>query len=75
MGDDFYLTDHGELSSGGCWDRRKRETFVRSNRGIPMYHCSGLLIASKHKAKVFSDFVEFKERGTPFWDCISKYLL
>ena len=38
-----------------------------------MFLCSGLLIASKHKAKVFSDFVEFEEYGTWPWDCIGKY--
>jgi hypothetical protein len=38
-----------------------------------MFLCSGLLIASKHKTKVFSDFVEFEEYGTFPWDCVGKY--
>ena len=73
LGDDFYLTDHYEFSPK-CMDRKKRETFVKSGRrmSIPMFRCSGLLIASKHKTKVFSDFMEFEEYGS-FWklDCIS----
>ena len=72
LGDDFYLTDHLEFSPK-CWDRKKRETFVKSGRSmsIPMFRCSGLLIASKHKTKVFSDFVEFEEYGSWPLDCIS----
>ena len=40
---------------------------------IPQFLCSGLLIASKYKTKVLSEFVEFEEHGTWPTDCISKY--
>ena len=40
---------------------------------IPQFLCSGLLIASKYKTKVVSEFVEFEEHGTWPTDCISKY--
>ena len=46
-------------------------TNVRNHqRGLPMFMCSGLLIASKYKTKVFSKFTQFDENGS----CsISKY--
>jgi len=38
---------------------------IRNNaRGIPMFKCSGLLIASKYKTKVFSKFTQFDEKGS-----------
>ena len=40
---------------------------------IPQFLCSGLLIASKYKTFVSSEFVEFEEHGTWPTDCISKY--
>ena len=40
---------------------------------IPQFLCSGLLIASKYKTKVLSEFIEFEEHGTWPTDCISKY--
>ena len=70
LGNNYFLTEQMDFNNGYCMDRRKKrmvsENQLRNlgnntKRGIPMAYCSGLLIASKHKNKIFSDFVAFKD--------------
>ena len=70
LGNNYFLTEQMDFNNGYCMDRRKKRMVSEkqfrnlgnnTKRGIPMALCSGLLIASKHKNKILSDFVAFKD--------------
>ena len=70
LGNNYFLTEQMDFNNGYCMDRRKKRMVSEkqlknlgsgSNRGIPLFGCSGLLIASKFKNKILSDFVAFDD--------------